>query len=284
MAIAVNTNELPENGKSDRKPETKFIHAGNQVARFVSYVELGKHFQMFKGARATYESGKNAGRLKPACLHVALTFEFPACEYTGDYPLTISTTRRMENGEFFNAVTVPDSLADGTISRGMALKTKFVKYLSALQTATGLAYNNFAEFARAQVPLMISVTNKLGAKNDDGTQPTYANMTPTGITAPKFQHPISKKVEIIEVPEVIETYCPAFEWDAPTPEAWKLLPPWHRKTIKKALDFAGSPADMMLQADPTLDAVTAPDADQDQTPNTPPEPPANPRKQSDIPV
>lgn len=99
MAVNVDANNLPEKGEGKASnPETKFIKAGNRLARLVSYVELGKHMQMFKGKPAVYETGKNAGRQKPAVLHCALTFEFPTEEYTGDYPLTISTSRRMKNG------------------------------------------------------------------------------------------------------------------------------------------------------------------------------------------
>ena len=138
MAVNVNANELPEGGEGKAKnPETKFIKAGNQVARVVQYAELGKHYQMFKGKKSVYEQGKNAGRQKPPVLHVALTFEFPTCEYTGDYPLTISTSRRMDSGEFFDAVTVPPSLEDGTMSKAYAMRTRFMKYLTALQAATG---------------------------------------------------------------------------------------------------------------------------------------------------
>ena len=287
MAVNVDTNTLPEKGKSaDRKPETKFIKAGNRLARLVSYVELGKHFQMFQGKKSVYEQGKNAGRQKPAVLHCALTFEFPAEEYTGDYPLTISTSRRMDNGEFFDAVVVPPSLEDGTMSRAYAMRTRFMKYLTALQAATGLQYTNFADFAREQVGVMINVTNKKGKVNEEtGVAPVYANMKPDGIVAARFEHPVSGKIEELEVPAAIgDHYCPAFEWDAPTPEAWKMLPPWHKAAIKAAVDFEGSATDLMLQADPTLDEITKPDEDQDQTPNKPAEPPADTTKQEDIPV
>ena len=287
MAINVDANTLSEGGDNkDRKKETKFVTAGNQLARLVSYVELGKHLQMFKGKPSVYESGKNAGRQKPAVLHCALTFEFPTEEYTGDYPLTISTTRRMQNGEFFDAVVVPPSLEDGTMSKAYAMRTRFMKYLTALQAATGKNYTNFADFAKEQVGVMINVTNKLGKLNEEtGEQPTYANIKPDGVVSPSFQHPVTKEIQTLDVPPAIgDHYCPAYEWDAPTPEAWKLLPPWHKDTIKKALNFEGSPTDMMLQADPELDKVTEPDADQDQKVNTPPEPPRSSSKQEDIPV
>lgn len=273
MSVNVDTNNLPEKG-GNKNPETKFIPAGNQLARFVSYVELGVHYQMFKGAKAKYESGKNAGRDKPAVLHIALQFEFPGAEYTGDYPLTISTTRQMENGEFFDAVTVSPSLADGTLSKAYAMKTKFVKYLTALQNATAKGYTSLSEYVG--VPLLINVAHKIIEK--DGEVSTYANMKPEGILAPEMKHPVTGAVESFDVPETKGDYCPVFDWDDPAPAAWKALPPWHKTTIKKALNFGGSPTDMMLQADPELDKVidgegaaedhTAPQ-EPDTTPNQP---------------
>ncbi len=285
MAVNANINDLPEGGKGgDRTPETKFIKAGNRLARLVEYVELGKHYQMFKGKKAVYEQGKNAGRQKPPVMHVALRFEFPGEEYTGDYPLSISTSRRMDNGEFFDAVVVPPSLEDGTMSKAYAMRTRFMKYLTALQNATGLNYTNFADFAREQVGVMINVTNKLGAAKDDGTQPTYANMKPEGIVPPRFEHPTKGTVEELEVPAAIGEYGAPFEWDAPTKEAWSALPPWHKACIKEAVDFGGSPIDLLLQANPELDKILKDDDDTDQTPNKPAEPPRDPVEQEDIPV
>jgi hypothetical protein len=280
MAVSVNAETLPENGKS-KNPETKIIKAGNRLARLVSYVELGVHYQMFKGQKAKYESGKNAGREKPPVLHIAMTFEFPNEEYTGDYPLCISTTRRMDSGEFFDAVVVPQSLADGTLSKAYAMKTKFMKYLTALQQATGKPYPSIADFAAEQAGVMVNVTNKTVGQGDDAK--TFANMKPEGITAPQFVHPATGKVEEFEVPAAIGSYCPVFDWDAPTPEAWKALPPWHKTTIKAAVNFGGSPADLMLQADPTLDAVT--EGTEDHSDSTPAEPTkAQAPTQEDMPV
>jgi len=125
MAINIDVNGFSDES-ADKNPETMFIKAGNRLARFVSYVELGKHVQKFKGAPAVYETGKKAGCKKPPILHVALLFEFPGEEHTGDYPLCIGTTRQMQTGEFFDAVTVPESLAAGTMKRAYAMRTRFV--------------------------------------------------------------------------------------------------------------------------------------------------------------
>jgi hypothetical protein len=269
MAVSVNTEALPEKGEGkERKKETKYIKAGNRVARLVGYVEQGIHKQMFKGQPAKYESGKKRGQEKPAVLHIALTFEFPAEEYTGEYPLTISTSRRMKNGEFFDALTVPASLADGTMSKGYAMKTKFMKFLTSMQAATGQTYASLADFAAEQSAVMINVTNKKGKRDEEtGVQPVYANMKPDGIMPPRFEHPVTGEVQLVEVPPAIETYA-VFDWDAPTKEAWEALPPWHKETIKAALNFGGSPIEALLEKHPELDQ----DEDQDQTDGKPAEP------------
>lgn len=288
MAVSVETDKLPEKGEGSN-PETKYIPAGNRLARLVSYVELGKHRQMFKGKPAVYESGKNAGKAKPAVLHVALTFEFPTCDYTGDFPLTIGTTRRMDNGDFFNAVTVPDSLANGTISKSMAMKTKFMKYLGALQAAAGKPWVSIADFANAQVPLIINVTNKKVVKDDK--EIVFANMKPEGITSCKIQDPMDpeKFTDYTDkVPPTKGEYCKVFDWDAPTEGAWKALKPWDQKTIKDALNFEGSPIHRLLMANPALDQVESGDADGQATEDhSAPEEPTMPGQapaQEDIPV
>lgn len=258
MAVSVNTEELSEKGRS-ANPETKFIPAGNRLARLVSYVEFGIHQQRYGGKPATYDTGKNAGKEKPACLHVGLTFEFPTCDFTGDYPLTISTTRRMDNGDFFDAVTIPESLMSSppTISKSMAMRTKFMKYLTALQNASTHNFASIADFAKAQVPLMITVTNKPGKALEDGTVPMYANMKPEGVNSCRVEDPVTGAITDYseQVPAPLGEYCTVFDWDAPTVEAWKTLKPWDKKTIKLALNFAGSPIDRLLQANPTIDEI-----------------------------
>jgi hypothetical protein len=291
MAVAVNVDELPEKGK-EANPETKFIKAGNHLARLVSYVELGVHKQMFKGQPVKYESGKNAGREKPAVLHVGMTFEFPACEYTGDYPLTISTTRRMDNGEFFDAVTVPHGLTTNppTITKGGAMKTKFMKFLTRLQDACDKPYSSIAEFAKAEVPLLISVTNKKAVV--DGKDRVYANMKPEGINSCRVAHPVTGEITdySADCPPTKGEYCKVFDWDAPTAEAWKALKPWDKTTIKAALNFKGSPIDELLSKHPELDEIAEGKADgnavKDETPKGPVEPttPGKAPAQEDIPV
>ena len=170
------------------------------------------------------------------------------------------------------------------MSKAYAMRTRFMKYLTAMQAATGRQFTNFADFAKAQSPVMVKITNKLGAKEEDGTQKVYANMKPDGITAPEFQHPVTGEIEHVEVPEAKGKYPVPFEWDKPTAESWTQLSPWHKDAVKAAVNFAGSPIDMLLQSDPELDKVMEKGEDQDQSDKTPPEPDTNPTKQEDIPV
>ena len=249
MAVSVVAEQLPEKGQSIN-PETKHIPAGNRLARLVSYVELGVHYQMFQGKKAQYDNGKLAGRDKPPVLHIALTFEVPNEEHTGPDPLTIATSRRVDSGEFYDALTVSEGLANGTMSRANALKTVFMKYLTALQQATGKNYPSLAQFANEQTPLMINVTNR---KNKEGDK-TYANMKPAGICAPQWTGPDGKTTKY-EVPPTKGTYVPVFDWDAPTAEAWAGLKQYHKDGIKAALNFQGSPIEMLLIQNPELDKV-----------------------------
>lgn len=270
MAVNVDHTKMPDDGNGgDRKKETKYIKAGMRLARLVSYVELGKHHQMFKGQRAKFEQGKKAGTFKPPVFHVALTFEFPGEAYTGDYPLTISTTRKMKNGDFFDAVTLSDALMDGSLSKGYAMKTKFMKFLTRMQAATGKTYTNLAQFAKEQSGVMISVTNQKGQAREDGTIPVYANMKPEGIQPPSLENPVSGKVEVFDVPAAKGEYCAAFEWDAPTKETWEALPSWHKETVKKALDFEGSPIHTLLVSNPDLDKAMDDKAEDHSTPEEP---------------
>lgn len=283
MAVSVDVNNLKEEKESN--PETKYIPAGPRLARLVSCVELGIHTQMFKGQPAKYETGKNAGRLKPPCLHIGLTFEFPTCDFTGDYPLTLTTSRRMPNGDFFDALTVPPSLVDNTISKSAALRTKFVKYLSALQVATGKNFISLAAFAEAQVPLIINVTNKKVVK--DGKEIIYANMKAESITECAVVDPVTgyKTDYSQKVPAPLGEYCKSFEWDAPTVEAWKALKPWDQKIIKDALNFEDSPICTLLNAHPELAAIDAGAADGSPVvDNGAPQEPTEPVFQPDVPV
>jgi hypothetical protein len=249
MAVNVNKENLSDKGSDDREPRKQpFVPKGNQLARLVGYAELGKHYQIYKGKRTIYEQGKNKGREKPPVLHVVLEFEFPKYKEEDQFPLTLSTTRRMKGGEFFNAVVVPQSLIDNTLGRGYAMRTRFMKFLTAIQEASGKNYTSFMKFAKEKTPLMMAITNKVvNAGTED--EKTYANFKPDGIVAPEFVHPATGEVEKFEVPEAESTGY-VFDWDTPTEEQWKSLPKWHQAAILDAVDYAGSPIEALLNANP----------------------------------
>jgi hypothetical protein len=65
-----------------------------------------------------------------------------------------------------------------------------------------------------------------------------------------------------------------FDWDAPTEDAWRALKPWDKDTIKKAVNFKGSPIHQLLTANPELDRVVDGEADGNpaQDDSIPPDP------------
>lgn len=262
MAIKIDKDKLPEKSQSNNK-ETKVIPSGAQVARFVSYVEMGKHQPMFKGKPAVFDSGKRAGQQKEPETIIQLVFEFTAAEYTGDYPLTICTSIPWES-EFINKLAIPESLLNGTLSRQFAMKSGFMKYLEALKDATGDHHQNMDAYIGA--PLLINVTHRQGKADDKGVIPVYAQMKPEGINKPEWRHPLSGKVEMLEVPPSKGTYCSVYDWDAPTPEGWKLLMPSVQKAIKSALNFDGSPTQLMLAGMPEEDTNVKDEKAVDKTP------------------
>jgi hypothetical protein len=255
MAISVNVNELPENTGGSK--ETKVIKEGNRPARLVGYVELGMHNPTFAGKREVYTTGKNAGKPKSAALYIALTFEFPNEERTGEYPLTLNTSSPAKNKphEFYNSLAVSQALIDGTISKAMALKSNYVKYLSALQTATGKEYTSLKEFAEDSDPLFIKVTHNT-KRNSDGNEVVYVNMRPDGVMSCKIEDPISG--DVVDYSSKVnpkEGEYAIFDWDAPTKESWEVMKPWHREAIKQANNFPGSPIDLLLNEHPELNKL-----------------------------
>jgi len=246
MAVYVDDKKLEENeGTGGYDPETKYIEEGAHPARLVSYIELGKHTPVFKKKPQVYESGKNKGKPKPPELLIHLIFEFPDCDYDIE-PLCIKTSIPFgEDGEFINKLPVTDALAQNKISKTYADRSKFMKYKNAMNAALGTDYKSLHEFVGEG--FLISVTNRVGKKaREDGSLPVYANMKPDGIQKTAFKNPVTKKVEEVPVPEAKGEYCPMFDWDEPTKESWDLLPDYLKDTIKKAVNYEGSPTQLML--------------------------------------
>jgi hypothetical protein len=246
MAVKVNKDELDEGqGGGDYEKETKFIEEGTHPARLVYYAELGKHFPIFKGKRATYDSGKKAGQHKPAELMIHLVFEFPTAPYDFN-PLCIKTSIPFgDNGEFINKLPVSDALASGKISLSFANRSKYMKFLNAMNKAAGTNHQGLHEHIGNA--FLIAVTNKYGQKADeDGNIPVYANMKPEGIQKTSFKHPATGKIEDIDVPEIQGTYGPVFDWDNPTKESWEAMPEYLRNCIQRAENYEGSEVHMLV--------------------------------------
>jgi hypothetical protein len=241
-------------GNTEYKKETMHIPAGPMVARLAAYAELGWHYPVFNGKRKTYDTGKNAGKEKPAEYMLHLVFEFPACEYTGDFPLTIKTSVPYGNsGAFINALGVGRGLIEPPYwSRSIAMRTSYVRYLKALQDATGKDLNSLADFVGEA--MLVTVTNNTATvKNKDGSTETrvYANMKPEGIVPPVMKDPMNpKKVIVLDVPEIIGSYWGKFDYNNPDPEVWKLLPKYLQDTCQRSIDFEGSSLQRMLAGMP----------------------------------
>jgi len=277
MAVKVNDSDLQEYD-GDFTKETQIIEAGPHPARLVSYVELGKHYPIYQGKRKVYESGKRKDEEKPEALLIHLVFEFPNCEFD-NVPLTIKTSVPYgDKGDFINELSVSDSLASGNISLSFANRSGFMKYKNAMNAATGANYPGLDSHVGS--PFIITVTNKAGTKADaDGNLPVYSNMKPDGIQKTSFRNPGTGKTEEVEVPEIQGEYCPVFDWDEPAKESWDLVPEYLQKTIKKAVNFPGSPIQLLLLDYP--EGNTDPDTPEE---NKPPTSDAAPAQTDDIPV
>lgn len=267
MAVQVNTEEMKkreaEGGAFDT--ETQFIPEGSHPAVLVGYAELGKHYPIYKGVRNKYESGKRKGQDKPAELLIHLTFEFPGCPYDNK-PLTIETSIPFgDKGEFINKLPVHDDL--GSWSLNIANRTAYMKYYNAMNIASGC--NHPGLYHHVGSGFLISVTNKDGKPNKDKVVRTYANMKPIGITKPEFRHPVTQKVETIDIPEPKGTYGPIFDWDLPTVEAWEALGKQYKDCVMKAVNFNGSPIQALLADMPDQSSEELP-AEEPMPDNEPP--------------
>lgn len=245
MAVNVNPENLGD-GNSDYKKEEKVIPKGFNVCRLVSYIEMGHHNPIFQGKHKVYsDKAKKAGQPMPPEMILHCIFEFPAAEYTGDFPLTVKTSVPWKGGEFINKLNVPVGIEEGWSARKDYNKSWYGKLVLALRDATGIDSWFIGDFVGK--PLGCTIDHNLGKKADDeGNIPVYANMKLDSIVPAEMKHPMTQKVEVLDVPETIGTYCEVFDWDAPTMETWALVPKYIKKAIKSAEDFPGSALDMML--------------------------------------
>ena len=250
MGFEINRTEMENDNGRDYVKETLHIPAGMQQARLASYIELGKHIPLFQGKHAVYgKDSKKAGTKKPPEFMIQLVFEFPRAEYTGTYPLTIKTSIPFGNGDFINKLSVSDALKSGNISMAFANRSKYMKYLNAMNDACGTNYDGLADFVGQA--FLIAVTNKVGNKaDDDGNLPVYANMKPDGINSTNYIDQMDQQEKEANVPALKGEYCSVFSWDDPTEEAWKEVPTYLKKCMKGAADFNNSPLAAMLAGMP----------------------------------
>ncbi len=91
MAFSIDTKKIEENKGSDFVKETKFIEAGLNPARLVSYIELGWHAPLYQGKPKVFaDTHKKAGQAKPPEFMIQLVFEFPLADHSTDFPQTIN--------------------------------------------------------------------------------------------------------------------------------------------------------------------------------------------------
>jgi len=269
MAFKVNREEM-ENSGGDFIPELMPIDAGMNQARLVSYMELGWHLPFFKGKRAIFgKDSKKAGQEKPEEFLIQLIFEFPLAEHSSEFPQTIKTSVPFgDKGEFINKLSVSRALMDGNISMAYANRSKYMKYLNAMNDSCGTNYDGLADFVGE--PFLIGVTNKPGTKaREDGTLPIYSNMKPDSICSVTYKDQMDGKMKTAKVPEIIGEYCSVFSWDDPTPEAWKEVPKYLKDTMKKSVDFPDSPLAVMLAGMPEDNPDDAPDSTPDDNKGKP---------------
>lgn len=250
MGFEINREQMESDTGGDYTPETKFIPAGVNQARLVSYVELGRHIPLYNGKHAVYgKESKKSGQKKPPEFMMQLVFEFPRAEHVNEYPLTIKTSVPWGKGDFINKLGISEAMMSGNISMSFAQRSKFMKYLNAMNDACGTTHNGFADFVGC--PFLIAVTNKPGTKaRDDGSLPMYANMKPDGINSTTYVDQMDQKEKQAEVPETVGEYCGTFFWDDPTPEAWKEVPKYLKTCMKAATDFEDSALATMLAGMP----------------------------------
>lgn len=251
MAFAPDMNKVKdneENGGGGWKEETCMIGEGPRPCQLVGYVEMGKVVREFKGKEKDPE------------LAVMLIFEFAGDEYTGDEPLTWTTSREFKPGQFFDFIGISDKLYNNELSEAFMNKTSYMKTLTALNDAMEDPVGSLAD-AVGQMYCMDVV-------HGDGKEgKVYANMSITGrMNKGKRLNPILDVIErnrrgvivddmSVGYPKRAQEDCLIFSWDNPTVEDFchELLKPWHKKTMRNAVDYHDSALCDLLTENPKLD-------------------------------
>jgi hypothetical protein len=228
---------------------------------------MGHHIPMYQGKKQVNETGKRKGEIRDPEMMIHLIFEFTNAKFAGDYPLTVKTSVPFgKNGDLLNKLSIGKGLEEGWLARKHALKANYVKTLMAMQDATGASSGAVADYVGKVFGC--TVVHNLGKKAaDNGDIPMYANMKCTSIVAPEFKNPIDGKTTKMDLPEQIGEYCPVFDWESPTIEAWSNVPKYLKPFIQKAIDYPGSELEMLIAgyeaavAEDNKDAEGAADTD-----------------------
>lgn len=240
-ALAADTDDQTETNVAGDY-EREIIPEGPNFARFVEYIETGKHPQK------PYQ-----GKEKPPAEIIRLTFELlhPKKSII-EYEVDGVTKKR---GQLIT-VRVKKSLSD---------KASFKKIFNAM-TYGRADKKHFAQMLGE--PFLVNVFHNK-SKDAAGKETVYANLNNAegvySIGAPKHSDPITQAVTDL-APHIPQPFAPVriFLWNTPTPATWASLfidgtrtvkdgdketevsKNWLQEQIMSALNYEGSPLHQML--------------------------------------
>ena len=240
-ALAADTDDQTEtNVAGDYEKEV--IPEGSNFARFIEYIETGKHPQK------PYQ-----GKEKPPAEIVRLTFELvhpkkSVIEYEVDGV-------KKKRGQLIT-IRVKKSLSD---------KASFKKIFNAMTYGRD-SIKHFAQMLGE--PFLVNVFHNKG-KDQAGKEVVYANLNNAegvySIGAPRHHDPLTEVTTDL-APHILQPFAPIriFLWNTPTPATWASLfidgtrtvkdgdketevsKNWLQESIMSALNYQGSPLDTLL--------------------------------------
>lgn len=256
MAFTINTQAAATNDGGAFSDETKWIPEGLHPARLIGVIELGLHVPTFgvgpdgKPKPAVYDSGKNKGQVKDPSFEIQTVWA-TNCEHTGAAPLCLL------GGDFDRVKISGHVYKDPSKATN---KMQIVKVLVHLSKIAGTQANSLfdllgmvAQFPvtnkpreKSKVPGMQYANTKLMlavSSKEYYTKAVAEAMNAAGMKDVKAGDLLKDHAE--DFPKIGsgkgEFQSMTFMWDAPTADDWKSLKPWHRKRIKEATNFQGSP-------------------------------------------
>ena len=237
----------------DQSKESAFVkelpEAGLCHLRFVGYVELGKHYSMFKGVQK-----KNPDR------EVKLTFEIVSPKHTKgkEYPITISLN---------------------TLSISTNAKSKYHKLFKAM----AMGDESIKHLAQCLGKAYCGKIFHASYKNKKGEEVTFATLQNPDTKEFAIFPPVAEDYETGETrkvnvaPAKSEIIC--FVWNKPLLKMWNAIhiegttddgrsKNWMQERCLEAVDFKGSPLQAMLtlynmptEVEKPEDNAPAPDAE-----------------------